>query len=63
MGNQMNAPAGGGNQRNIIIGVVVALILICCCCLTLALLYVYGDAIMAAMGQASLRPLTALLRS
>jgi hypothetical protein len=63
MGNQMNAPAGGGNQRNIIIAVVVAVVLICCCCLTLGLLYAYGDALMAAMGLASLRPLSALLMS
>lgn len=62
MGNQMNAPAGGGN-RNMIIAVVVAVVLICCCCLTLGLLYVYGDAIMEALGQASLRPVTAILMS
>jgi hypothetical protein len=61
MGNQMNAPAGGGNQRNIIIAVVVALVLICCCCLTLGLLYQYGDALIAMMGAAGPRALTALL--
>jgi hypothetical protein len=38
-------------------------ILICCCCLTLGLLYQFGDQLMAALGLASLQPLTGLWMS
>lgn len=43
-------PAENGRNRNIIIAVVVILLLLCCCCIVGYGLWIYGDAIMEALG-------------
>ena len=58
MNNPGNMPprAAQNSQRTTIIIVVVVVLLLCCCCLSLGLLWQFGDAILAAMGMASLPP-------